>query len=67
MITSRAHSEWAGDIEIKSWARSGLKKPCYIRLKFFTADMMIFSGKVGTLMSEDKKSALTSFKKYLSF
>jgi mRNA interferase MazF len=67
MITSRSHSEWVGDVEIKHWARSGLKKTCYVRLKFFTADMIIFSGKIGTLMTEDKKSVSAMLKKHLPF
>ncbi len=63
MITSRQNSEWFGDVYIKNWAKSGLKKPCYIRFKFFTADLSLFTRKVGQLTANDKAEFLNSFQK----
>ena len=60
MITSRANSEWAGDVQLKDWAKAGLKKPCYVRLKIFTADNNIFINKVGSLSLADRKKIITS-------
>ena len=65
MITSKANSDWPGDVEIIDWEKAGLRKPCYIRLKFFTADKSMFLGKVGTLSSKDKNNLRESFKKYM--
>ncbi len=62
MITSRANSEWLGDVPIQHWALAGLKKPCYVRLKFFTADTLVFTGKVGELNQIDQKKVMTSFR-----
>jgi mRNA interferase MazF len=62
MITSRTNSEWIGDVGIVHWHSVGLKKPCYIRLKFFTADLSIFNRKVGELHPQDQKNVNESFK-----
>jgi mRNA interferase MazF len=65
MITSRAHSEWIGDVQLEKWNLAGLKKPCYLRLKFFTADIALFSGKVGVLDSKDQLRVRESINKNL--
>ena len=65
MITSRISSEWIGDVSIVQWALAGLKKPCYVRLKFFTADISIFTGKVGELDHSDQKNVIASYKSNL--
>ncbi|HEY8270704.1 MAG TPA: type II toxin-antitoxin system PemK/MazF family toxin [Pseudobdellovibrionaceae bacterium] len=65
MITSRANSEWAGDIQLDDWNFAGLKKPCYARLKIFTADNDLILNKVGSLSQNDIKKAIQSFRKYL--
>lgn len=65
MITSRVNSEWLGDVPIEQWALAGLKKSCYVRLKFFTADISIFTGKVGELHHSDQKKVMESFKSNL--
>lgn len=65
MITSRANSDWPGDVELDDWAKAGLKKPCYVRLKFFTADKSMFIGKVGTLSKKDQQNFKESFEKFI--
>lgn len=65
MITSRANSDWPGDVELNDWGKAGLKKPCYIRLKFFTADKSMFIGKVGTLSKKDQQNFKESFEKFI--
>ncbi len=62
MITSRANSEWVGDVQIENWNFAGLKKQCYVRLKFFTADFSLFTGKVGSLHIKDKNNVKASLK-----
>jgi mRNA interferase MazF len=54
MITSRKNSEWMGDIALENWADAGLKKPCFVRFKFFTAGNELIQGKVGSLSVTDK-------------
>lgn len=65
MITSRANSDWPGDVELIEWHKAGLKKPCYIRLKFFTADKAMFIGKVGSLAKKDQLKFKESFENYI--
>ena len=65
MITSRLNSVWAGDINISEWKKAGLKKPCYVRLKFFTADNEILLEKVGSLQKVDKQKVIESFGQYI--
>ena len=65
MITSRANSEWLGDVVIKEWSEAGLKKPCYVRLKLFTADNAMFLGRVGTLTAADQKKVTASLRRHL--
>lgn len=65
MITSRMNSAWAGDVNLSDWKKAGLKKPCYVRLKFFTADNSIFIDRVGSLSKEDRQNVLSAFNKYI--
>ncbi len=65
MITSRMNSAWVGDINLSNWKEAGLKKPCYIRLKFFTADNEILLERVGSLQKEDKQKVIEVFKNYI--
>jgi mRNA interferase MazF len=62
MITSRQNSSWLGDTELTRWEDAGLKKPCYVRFKFFTADNGFILNKVGNL----SKSDIAQVKKILS-
>ena len=54
MITSRKNSQWVGDIGLTKWSDAGLKKPCYVRLKFFTPDNKLIIKKVGELGAKDR-------------
>lgn len=65
MITSRANSEWVGDVHLEDWNSAGLKKPCYARLKIFTADNDLILNKVGTLSTKDRKKIAQNFNRYL--
>lgn len=64
MITSRKNSEWMGDVALQNWSAAGLKKPCFVRFKFFTAGNELIQGKVGSLSVADRAhvtGALGSF------
>jgi mRNA interferase MazF len=65
MITSRKNSEWVGDIEFQEWQKAGLKKPCFARFKFFTADNSLLRGKVGELAAKDRDSVKMSLRELL--
>ncbi len=65
MITSRLNSAWAGDVNLSEWKKAGLKKPCYVRLKFFTADNSILIAKVGSLSKVDTQNVQAAFNKYI--
>lgn len=65
MITSRQNSNWAGDVHLDEWDLAGLKKPCYTRLKIFTADNGLLLSQVGSLSSNDKKKVTQALRKYL--
>ena len=54
MITSRSNSTWIGDTQLMNWREAGLKKPCYVRLKFFTPDNKLIIKKIGELTQNDK-------------
>ncbi len=54
MITSRKNSTWVGDVPLVKWSEAGLKKPCYVRLKFFTPDNKLILKKIGKLALEDR-------------
>jgi mRNA interferase MazF len=54
MITSRKNSAWVGDTALTEWSAAGLKKPCYVRLKFFTPDNKLIIKKVGELALKDR-------------
>lgn len=65
MITSRLNSEWAGDVHLEEWSSAGLKKPCYTRLKIFTADNDLLLNKVGSLSAKDRRKVTQALRKYL--
>jgi mRNA interferase MazF len=53
MITSRKNSVWTGDTQLTEWSEAGLKKPCFVRLKFFTPDNKLIIKKIGKLSQTD--------------
>ena len=65
MITSRKNSQWIGDVELERWTEAGLKKPCFVRFKFFTADNKLLRGKVGHLAQKDKELVTSVLNKLL--
>lgn len=57
MITTKAHSPWPGDTEIKDFKRAGLRFPCIVRLKLFTLDNGLILRRIGELDVTDRKKA----------
>ena len=65
MITSRSNSTWVGDTHLTKWTEAGLKKPCYVRLKFFTPDNKLIIKKVGELAQKDKDLVSNTLRKLI--
>ena len=54
MITSAAHSRWPGDIAIAP-GLLGVKKPCVLRMKFFTIDDRLIVSAIGKLPAGERR------------
>ncbi len=65
MITSRKNSEWMGDVALQDWATAGLKKPCFVRFKFFTAGNELIREKVGSLLATDRGAVTSAMRMFL--
>lgn len=66
MITSEKNKSWPNDVLIKNLETTGLPAPSVIRMKLFTLDHQIISGKIGTLSEKDLKNLKESFKTVFS-
>jgi len=60
MITSAHNSQWKGDVSISNWQDVGLRKPCLVRLKFFTADNKLLKNKIGRLSKSDELAVVAA-------
>lgn len=56
MITSAGKSGWACDFKLQDLNSAGLQKPCVARLKIFTLDSRLITGKIGELAKVDQES-----------
>jgi mRNA interferase MazF len=65
MITSGMNSVWIGDTTLTKWADAGLKKPCYVRLKFFTPDNKLIIKKIGELELKDRDLVSKTLRSFL--
>jgi mRNA interferase MazF len=65
MITSRKNSTWHGDVQLENWDKAGLKKSCFVRFKFFTADNNLVKEKVGSLTLKDRDLVRRALNKIL--
>lgn len=55
MITTKGHSPWLGDTELKDLKECGLPVPCLVRLKLFTLDNRLIIRRIGRLSEADRK------------
>lgn len=65
MITSAKHTSWEDDIIITNLESAGLAFPSKIRLKIFSLDCSLISGKLGHLVDKDMESILKKLKNYM--
>ncbi|MFB6356369.1 MAG: type II toxin-antitoxin system PemK/MazF family toxin [bacterium] len=66
MITTKSHSPWPGDIEIKNQEEAGLDHPSIVRLKLFTLDQRLIVKTIGSLADEDRTRVSQALDKHLS-
>ena len=55
LITTKGHSPWPGDTEIKDFKAAGLHLPCLARLKVFTLDNRVLIKKIGRFSPDDAR------------
>ncbi len=65
MITTRAHSPWPGDTDIREHAVAGLHAPCKVRLKAFTLDNRLILKKIGVLSPADRQTVTERLHQYI--
>jgi mRNA interferase MazF len=53
MITSAARSRRPSDYQLMDWQAAGLKAPCLVRMKLFTADNAVIDQDIGKLSEID--------------
>jgi mRNA interferase MazF len=66
MITSAARSRRPSDYGVIHWQEAGLKTPCFVRMKIFTADNALIGQNIGTLSALDWRAVQTSVAASLS-
>jgi len=65
MITAADRSRWEGDTPIADLTAAGLRKPCLVRLKFFSLDIGLGEEVIGALGEADRKRFQQQFGRYL--
>ncbi len=67
MITSAQQTSWQDDIIITNLQIAGLPSPSKVRIKIFSLDCDLITGKLGYLADEDRESVFIKIKKYLCY
>ena len=66
MITTKEHSPWPGDTDIKDYRKAGLHLPCIVRLKLFTLDSRLILERIGRLSEADGALVLRRLRESLA-
>lgn len=66
MITTKSHSPWPGDAEIKDFRQAGLHLSCLVRLKLFTLDNRLIVKRIGRLAPPDARRMSQNLKNHLN-
>ena len=64
MITDARNEPWPLDVRVDHRS-AGLKLASVVRMKFFTLDNRLISGKIGALPAPDRRKVLASLQKLL--
>lgn len=64
MITSAEHAGWPSDVPV-DWRKSGLPRPCIVRMKLFTLDNRLVERKAGRLSAADRKGVAARIRQIL--
>lgn len=67
MITSAKQSDWFLDVEIESWSKAGLNKPCVTRMKLFTLDNALILSKSGKLIEKDRERVKIAIRSVMAY